>query len=54
MTVPEVASGSLPTFVATARVTQGRDNSSRFEVGLELPEDSKDADVEEGRGKFAE
>jgi hypothetical protein len=52
MRVPAVAGGSVPTFVTTARITQGRDNSSRLEVGLELPQNSADTDVAEGRGKF--
>jgi hypothetical protein len=51
VTAPEVALGSYPIFVSTVRVTQGRDNSSCFEVGLELPQGS-DEDVVEGRGKL--
>lgn len=51
MTVPDFAGGSVPAFVTTARITQGRDNRSLFEFGLELPQSSAE-DVAEGRGKF--
>ena len=43
---------SAPNFVTTARIVQRADNSSRFEVGLELPRESEDTGAEEGRGKL--
>jgi hypothetical protein len=51
--VSEVFQDSHPAFVTTVRITQGRDNSRRFEVGLELPQASDETDVVEGRGKFS-
>jgi hypothetical protein len=52
VTVPEVAQDSYPTFVITVRATQGRDNSSCFEVGVEVPQGSDEIDLAEGRGKL--
>lgn len=52
MTIPGVPRSFAPNIVTTARIVQRGDNSSRFEVGLELPHDSEDTDAAEGRSKF--
>jgi hypothetical protein len=52
VTTQGVSRSSSPTIVTTARIVQSGDNSSRFEVGLELPHESEDTDIAEGRGKF--
>jgi hypothetical protein len=52
VTVREVSQDSYPTPVTTVRMTEGSDNSTSFEVGLELPQGSDETDVAEGRGEF--
>jgi hypothetical protein len=52
MTIQGFPRSSEPNIVTTARIVQSGDNSSRFEVGLELPNESDDTDAVEGRGKL--
>jgi len=52
VTIQGVPRSSALNIVTTARIVQRGDNSSRFEVGLELPHESEDTDTAEGRGKF--
>jgi hypothetical protein len=51
VTVPMVTVGAASNFVTTAKITRTHDNRSRFEVGVELPQDIEDSAVAEGRGK---
>lgn len=52
VTIQGFPRSSASNIVTTARIVQTEDNSSRFEVGLELPHESEDTDAAEGRGKF--
>jgi hypothetical protein len=53
VTIQGVPRSSALNIVTTARIVQRGDNSSRFEVGLELPQESEDTDAAESRGKFS-
>jgi hypothetical protein len=52
VTIEGTPRSSAPNIVTTARIVQGGDDSSRFEVGLELPHESEESGAAEGRGKF--